>query len=107
MAAKKQENTWGQALADGRLRKSLQESSAARRGPPRFGKATVSEYITKRLGVLLEKHHFDAGNGYAQVRGKGEEVNRAYGEWDVLLQMAEAFEIELPSELFDRASRRG
>ena len=31
MAAKKQENTWGQALADGRLRKSLQESSAARR----------------------------------------------------------------------------
>jgi hypothetical protein len=36
MAAKKRENTWGEALADGRLRKSLQESSAARRKEPPY-----------------------------------------------------------------------
>jgi len=30
------------------------------------------------------QHGFIAGNGWAQVKGKGEELNREYGEWDFI-----------------------
>ena len=65
---------------------------------PRFSRAALGEYITKRI-LYLEGHHgFDRNNGYAQVKGKGEELNRLYGEYSTLRDLVQEFELALPRQ---------
>ncbi len=63
---------------------------------PRFSKATLAAFVFKRTEALEKEHKFDSQDGYAQVRGKGEEKNRAYGEFNMLLDLADEFELEPP-----------
>ena len=58
----------------------------------RFSKATLAEYIRERLNNLPA---FDRGNGWAQVKGKGEDASRSYGEYRILIQLADDFELEV------------
>ena len=58
---------------------------------PRFSKAILTEYITKRLTYLEATHGFDRANGWAQVQGLGEELNRLYGEYKHLKDLAQKF----------------
>lgn len=62
---------------------------------PRFSKATLGAEIERRILSLQEEYEvkFNPNNGYAQVRGKGEEKNRAYGEFRALLDLAEHFDL--------------
>ena len=65
----------------------------------RFSKAALARFVWKRI-ELLEKapYKFDPGNGWAQVIGKGEEINRAYGEYYMLRLMLDAFDLPVPEE---------
>lgn len=54
----------------------------------RFNKAAVSEYVEARRTELEAEYGFMDSLGWAQVEGKGEEANRAYGEYDALARMA-------------------
>jgi hypothetical protein len=60
----------------------------------RFSKAMVGAWIAERRKALEKQYRFNPQNGWAQVEGKGEVVNRAYGEYDGLLGIAEAFDLE-------------
>lgn len=53
----------------------------------RFSKAKLLAAIRLRRNELELQYDFDPGNGYAQVRGKGEEINHAYGEYDGLARL--------------------
>lgn len=55
----------------------------------RFSRRVVADEISRALAALYRDHDFDERDGYAQVRGRGEEINRAYGEWDALLRLSE------------------
>lgn len=50
----------------------------------RFSKASLLEHLDRRITALQEKYRFDPMNGWAQVRGRGEEINREYGEYATL-----------------------
>ena len=50
---------------------------------PRFSK----KMLAKLINAKLERYNFDGRNGYSQVIGKGEEINRDYGEFSVLLDL--------------------
>lgn len=63
---------------------------------PRFSKATLAEYVFRRIAYLQKTQHFDPKNGSKQVEGKGEPVNILYGEWEALNMLADEFELEPP-----------
>ena len=44
---------------------------------------------------LGHDHGFHRDKGYSQVEGKGEELNRLYGEYNHLREMAEKFNLPL------------
>lgn len=50
----------------------------------RYSKAALIEYLDRRVGQLQSEHGFHPTDGSAQVNGRGEEVNRAYGEHEAL-----------------------
>lgn len=50
----------------------------------RFSKGKLLNELRYRAIELGDAHGFDIDKGYSQVEGKGEEVNRAYGEWETL-----------------------
>lgn len=60
----------------------------------RFSKAAVIEELSKKIVRFEETYKFTTHTGYAQVKGKGEEINRAYGEYVALVHL-------IGSELFD------
>jgi hypothetical protein len=60
---------------------------------PRFSKQTVIDYIARRQSELEAEFGFDPRNGWSQVDGKGEEINRAYGEYASLSTLVDVFEL--------------
>lgn len=58
----------------------------------RFTKAQLIHDLRCRAERLQQEHKFDPGNGYAQVTNKGEAINRYYGEWKTLLDLAKWIE---------------
>lgn len=60
---------------------------------PRFSKKTLAEFIDRRREQLETEFGFDPNNGTRQVDGKSAEVQRAYGEYDALTNLAEHFEL--------------
>lgn len=55
----------------------------------RFNKAELLEDLAERAASIQQRWGFDAANGWAQVEGKGEEANRAYGEWSAITGILE------------------
>lgn len=72
----------------------------------RFSKAILAKYIVDHIkpgwlspeGDDDEKLKFNPDHGWAQVEGKGEDVNRAYGSFRALLDLAEEFGLDLNAE---------
>lgn len=62
----------------------------------RFSKTTLAAEVFKRIHRLECDFNFERGNGYAQVTGKGDELNRAYGEFHALLDLAQEFDLSEP-----------
>ena len=61
-------------------------------GKRRFSKKLLKNWLEERFFEIQKNRRFDQGNGWAQVDGKGEEANRAYGEWrayEIVLNAAE------------------
>lgn len=59
----------------------------------RFSKASVAKAILRRIEYCQERDGFTTEIGYAQVIGKGEEKNRAYGAWAELQDLLEELEL--------------
>lgn len=57
-----------------------------------FSKKAMIEHLTICAERLQKEHRFDPGNGWNQVKGKSEEVNRAYGQWRTYLQILDDIE---------------
>lgn len=55
----------------------------------RFSKQLVGEYIAKRT----KGHDFDPGDGWKQAEDRGEAINRDYGGWRALLDLADYFDL--------------
>jgi len=49
--------------------------------PKNFSKKSILEFLEFKLQGLIKVYGFDLNTGYAQVEGKGEELNREYGEY--------------------------
>lgn len=60
----------------------------------RFSKKVVAEIIGRGIGYREQKFGFHDRTGYAQVTGKGEEINRAYGEYHMLIDLADLFDLD-------------
>lgn len=58
----------------------------------RFNKTQLIHELRQRAARIQNEYDFTRGNGYAQVMGKGEEENRAYGEWKTLENLARDIE---------------
>jgi hypothetical protein len=50
----------------------------------RFSKAKMIAHLERLLADIQATHNFDPTNGWAQVRGHGEEKNREYGRYAML-----------------------
>ena len=57
----------------------------------RFNRKLIADTIAARIESLEKQSPvpFSRGNGWAQVKGKGEAVNRDYGAWDALNSLME------------------
>jgi hypothetical protein len=60
---------------------------------PRFSKQSLIDYIERRQTELEAEFGFTARDGWSQVEGKGEEINRAYGEYTHLSTLVDVFEL--------------
>lgn len=49
-------------------------------------------FLQERVNWIQKSYRFDRQNGYAQVQGRGEVINRVYAEWDTLNRIIEAIE---------------
>lgn len=58
----------------------------------RFSKSKLITDLRDLAAERQKLHKFDAGNGYEQVEGKGEDINRDYAEWRMLLYVAKWIE---------------
>lgn len=59
----------------------------------RFSKRTLARHVFTTMETLAKRHRFTAANGWAQVENKSAEVNRAYGEWDMLRHIADLYDL--------------
>lgn len=57
----------------------------------RFSRDFVLRGLMDRERRLRDSNKFTDRTGYAQVTGKGEEKNRAYGEWNMLCMLIEEY----------------
>jgi hypothetical protein len=55
-------------------------------------KSNIIEFIEAKLNRLEYAYDFTPMNGSAQVDGKGEELNRLYGEYDCLQDLRDWLE---------------
>lgn len=60
----------------------------------KFSKRVLASHVYGRLDAIQHEHRFDPRDGWAQVRGLGEEKNRAYGEYDALLRLVDVFGLD-------------
>ena len=63
---------------------------------PRFSKASLLERLERRMDSMSEeakrlglRRGFDPGDGWDQVRGRGEELNRLYGAWNFIRELVQ------------------
>ena len=55
----------------------------------RFSKKRVADYISHQMARAEERFGFDPNDGYRQVAGKGEDLNREYGAYSALQDLLE------------------
>lgn len=60
----------------------------------RFCKEKVRKILEINIRTLENEHGFYSGNGWNQVNGKGEEINRAYGKWDFARILMDVLELD-------------
>lgn len=60
----------------------------------RFSKALLKEWLEQRMAAIEKENAwtFDPMDGWSQVNGKGERINRAYGAWRELVRLGEEIE---------------
>lgn len=58
----------------------------------RFSKNAMVLYLSSMATMIEDKYGFDPHNGWAQVDGKGEELNREYGEYRAYLNLIESIQ---------------
>jgi hypothetical protein len=49
----------------------------------RFSKASMRAYLEMVQANIEKSYKFDHQSGWSQVEGRGEVMNRAYGEWNM------------------------
>ncbi len=83
-------------------------------GNKRFSKATVLEVINHHLAGLQAIYNFDPQNGYAQIEGLPDFVQRAYGKFTAYEVLAHALGLQCtipydpaPGESLQRRYRMG
>lgn len=59
----------------------------------RFSKKMLAKIIADKVFYLQDKNRFDPDDGWAQVHGKGEEINRDYGEYITLKNLVSQLDI--------------
>ena len=59
----------------------------------RFSKKELARFLRAGIEYRQRQYNFDPDDGCAQVQGKGEKINRVYGEWDVLNTLMEEFDL--------------
>lgn len=58
----------------------------------RFNKNNVQDFILARMKYYQDTYKFNYGDGYSVVIGKGEELNRAFGEYSAYRAMLDSIE---------------
>jgi hypothetical protein len=66
------------------------------KGRDRFSKTTLAQALFAKIHLLEMEYNFDRGNGFSQVVGHPEDVNRAYGEFRMALDVVERFDLPEP-----------
>lgn len=59
----------------------------------RFSKQSVVNTLLKEHDRLIEEYHFNSDDGWSQVDGKGEEINRAYGRFTAIHDILMSIEL--------------
>lgn len=59
----------------------------------KFSKSQFAKNVWSRINELEEKYKFKSYNGWDQVKDKGEEINRVYGEYDCLLSLTNEYNL--------------
>jgi hypothetical protein len=55
----------------------------------RFSKKTLAQFLVKEIA----QHSYDADNGRAQVKGRGESRNLEYGRYEAYRDLMDRFEL--------------
>lgn len=63
----------------------------------RFSKASLAIYLARRIRYAQKTYGFHENSGWNQVAGKGEEINRAYGEYAADLNTFQNFDLDWPT----------
>lgn len=53
----------------------------------RFSKQMVIDQLNTQIDHFEGRYKFTHETGYAQVEGRGEEINRAYGLWSYAVEL--------------------
>lgn len=62
----------------------------------RFSKNALATFCYRNIERLEREHGFTRSNGWSQVSGKSEAINRAYGEYDAYLTIISEYDLEYP-----------
>lgn len=60
----------------------------------RFSKKKLAKDIWGRINALEVTYKFKSYDGWNQVNGKGEEINREYGEYAILLHLTNEYDLK-------------
>lgn len=88
----KKEPTHKEISAKGGRAKSASKTEAARKNATakRFSKQRFLDYLYRRQEKVQGEWGFSDSNGWAQVHGKGLATNKAYGEFNSILELVES-----------------
>ncbi len=64
----------------------------------RFSKKALADFVFMKIGYFEKEFGFSMHDGWNQVDGRGEKINRAYGEYDALTELVAVFNLEAPNE---------
>lgn len=64
----------------------------------RFSREIVGAWVWNRMLVIEKSYGFDPDNGYAQLTGRSDADIRAYGQYDELRTMIDAFDLRPGSQ---------
>ena len=60
----------------------------------RFSKQLFAKEVWEKIYHLEKTYGFKSYDGWNQVKGKGEEINRAYGEYNCLFMLTNEYNLE-------------